>query len=67
MRLVTWLVLRRVPWGVMAVSITEVQMQGRQLRAEVARLQAEARRQTFWMKVAAALLAAILVVQLVSL
>jgi ubiquinone biosynthesis protein len=38
-----------------------------ELRAEVARLQEEARRQTFWMKAAAALLAAILVVQLVSL
>jgi ubiquinone biosynthesis protein len=37
------------------------------LREEVARLQAEERRQTFWMKVAAGLLAAVLVVQLVSL
>ena len=38
-----------------------------ELRAEVARLQEEARRQTQWLKVAAALLAAILVVQLAGL
>jgi ubiquinone biosynthesis protein len=38
-----------------------------ELRAEVARLQEEEKRQTFWMKVAAALLAAVLVVQLIQL
>ncbi len=38
-----------------------------ELRAEVARLQEEERRQTFWMKVAAGLLAAVLLAQLVSL
>ena len=37
------------------------------LREEVARLRAEERRQTFWVKLAAGLLAAILVAQLVSL
>jgi uncharacterized small protein (DUF1192 family) len=37
------------------------------LRAEVARLEAEARRQTRWLQAAAVLLAALVLIQLVSL